>query len=70
MSPIRSLLFEPFKRGANDRAGLGLGLYIVRVIAEAHGGEVSVESSEERGTVFMLRLPRAASAQDQALAYG
>jgi signal transduction histidine kinase len=63
------LLFEPFERGANDGPGLGLGLHIVRVIAEAHGGEVSVESSEEGGTTFRLRLPRAATAQDQTLAY-
>jgi signal transduction histidine kinase len=66
---LMPLLFEPFERGANDGPGLGLGLHIVRVIAEAHGGEVSVESSEERGTTFMLRLPRAATAQDQTLAY-
>jgi two-component system, sensor histidine kinase and response regulator len=52
------VIFEPFRRGAgNEDAGLGLGLYIVRAIAQAHGGEVSVASSSEEGTTFRLRLP-------------
>jgi signal transduction histidine kinase len=55
-------LFEPFWRGPAGepagRGGLGLGLYIVRQIAIAHGGSVAVESIRERGTVFMVRLPR------------
>jgi len=54
-------LFEPFRRGpaaASGRVpGLGLGLYIVRQIAVAHGGSVAVESSET-ATTFTLRLPR------------
>jgi two-component system, sensor histidine kinase and response regulator len=52
------VIFEPFERGGQDRAGLGLGLYIVREIAKAHGGEVTVTSSVEKGTTFVLRLPR------------
>jgi signal transduction histidine kinase len=55
---LLSIIFEPFERGESDGAGLGLGLYIVREIARGHGGEVSVESSDERGTTFVLRLPR------------
>jgi hypothetical protein len=35
-----------------------LGLYIVREIANAHSGKVSVTSSAEQGTTFVLRLPR------------
>ena len=54
-------LFEPFRRGNNRREGLGLGLYIVRQIAIAHGGEISAESTAER-TRFWLRLPRTAAA--------
>jgi signal transduction histidine kinase len=56
-------LFEPLRRGvaaANQRnatEGLGLGLFIVREIARAHGGEVDVRS-DERETVFGVRLPR------------
>jgi len=54
-------LFEPSSpaQGAQDRrGGLGLGLYIVRQIASAHGGAVTVRSSDAE-TVFTLRLPRA-----------
>jgi signal transduction histidine kinase len=36
---------------------IGLGLFIVREIARAHGGDASVESSEAAGTVFALSLP-------------
>ena len=54
-------IFEPFRRG-NARCGgdgLGLGLYIVREIARAHGGDVAVTSTPDDGTVFEVRLPRA-----------
>jgi signal transduction histidine kinase len=51
-------IFEPFERGSQDGSGLGLGLYIVRQIARGHGGDVSVTSSVEAGTTFVLRLPR------------
>ena len=40
------------------REGLGLGLYIVRRIAEAHGGKTRVESSADAGTTFFIVLPR------------
>jgi sigma-B regulation protein RsbU (phosphoserine phosphatase) len=36
---------------------LGLGLYIVRSIAQAHGGDVTVTSSTELGTTFTILLP-------------
>lgn len=48
-------LFRPFWRGARKRAnssGLGLGLYIVKQIVEAHDGSISVESNREYGTTF------------------
>jgi len=44
------------KAGAS---GLGLGLYIAREIVAMHGGTIVAESSEEDGTVFSARLPRA-----------
>ena len=46
---------------ANERAiqGSGLGLSIVRAIAEGHGGTVSVESEPERGATFTVSLPSA-----------
>ena len=50
-------IFDPFERGMEDGAGLGLGLYIVREIARLHGGEVSVRSAPGAGTTFILRLP-------------
>jgi signal transduction histidine kinase len=55
-------LFEPFSRGAQTeetvKLSLGLGLYIVREIVNAHGGKVEVSSTREAGTTFTLRLPR------------
>jgi signal transduction histidine kinase len=53
----RSTLFERFSgvRGA----GTGLGLYIVRRIAEKHGGTVAYEPNEPQGSVFTLTLPYA-----------
>ncbi len=53
-------LFDPFRSGteASRRGrGLGLGLYITKLIAEAHGGEVAVRSDGE-GTTFRVELPR------------
>lgn len=53
-------IFEPFNRASNaaDRIpGTGIGLTIVRQIAEAHGGAVEVASQEGTGTTFTVRLP-------------
>jgi signal transduction histidine kinase len=54
-------LFDPFRGSSTQRGrarGLGLGLFIVHEIVRAHGGTISVESSEERGTTFTITLPR------------
>lgn len=57
----RPHLFEPFRRGkSSDIKGLGLGLYIVQQIAEAHGGRILFESTARTGTRFTLELPRPA----------
>jgi signal transduction histidine kinase len=44
-------------RSREDGGGVGLGLSIVRTVAEAHGGSVSVHSTLGRGSAFELRLP-------------
>lgn len=53
-------IFEPFERAVevDHFGGLGLGLWIVRCVVQAHGGSVSVESVPERGSAFVVRLPR------------
>jgi signal transduction histidine kinase len=58
-------LFEPLRRGRPsdelaESANLGLGLFIVREIAKAHGGEITVTSAGGT-TVFTLMLPRSAA---------
>jgi two-component system, OmpR family, sensor kinase len=63
---LRPTLFERFVRGAGDRGGsFGLGLAIVRAVAESHGGSVEVEPTGERdgapyGARFVVRLPASA----------
>lgn len=61
-----SILFDPMVRLANakDRptGSIGLGLYICRQIAIAHGGNIVAESSAESGTTLKVTLPRQAVA--------
>jgi PAS domain S-box-containing protein len=54
-------LFDPYRQGHESREGLGLGLFIVKQIVEAHDGTVVVCSSKAAGTSFHVRLPRALS---------
>jgi PAS domain S-box-containing protein len=53
------LLFEKYRRsvGSRQKAGLGLGLFIVKTLVERHGGRVEVESVVDRGTHFHVILP-------------
>jgi signal transduction histidine kinase len=56
----RGRIFDPFYRGAGARAGssgFGLGLPILRRVAEVHGGGVDVSRSPLGGARFELRLP-------------
>lgn len=54
-------LFEPYRRMgsavSSRKKGWGIGLTLVRGIAQAHGGRVSVRSDEASGTTFELDLP-------------
>jgi signal transduction histidine kinase len=52
-------VFEAGVRATAERPGSGLGLSIVRTVARAHGGEVTVTSEPGRGSTFRLELPGA-----------
>jgi signal transduction histidine kinase len=57
-------IFEAFRRArsGNNPQGFGLGLFIVRGIAVAHGGSVEVRSGVENGgTTFIVQLPKRAT---------
>jgi heavy metal sensor kinase len=56
----RPFIFERFFRCDQSRteSGTGLGLSLARAFARAHGGDIVVESSEEKGSVFTLTLPK------------
>lgn len=63
----RHVIFDPLVRDTEQpyskkarASGLGLGLYIVKQVAEVHGGTVTLESNEQDGTTFTVRLPRRA----------
>jgi two-component system, OmpR family, sensor kinase len=56
---LRDRVFERFVRGDGDRgSSSGLGLSIVRAVAESHGGTVTLEDAEP-GARFVVRLPAA-----------
>lgn len=58
---FQAKLFERFTQGDSSdtrtKGGAGLGLYIVKKIVERHGGRISFESHQGRGTKFFVELP-------------
>jgi two-component system sensor histidine kinase FlrB len=60
---IRERLFEPFF--TTRPQGTGLGLSVVKAVAAAHGGDVSVETSG-RGACFTIQLPTDSAGKDES----
>lgn len=54
---IEQSLFRPFK--TTKKEGMGIGLFQSKMIIEAHGGRIEVESEENVGTTFRVFLPTA-----------
>jgi len=54
-------IFERYRQvqdnGSRSIQGVGLGLFIVKRLVEAHRGSIEVESSEGKGSVFRVHLP-------------
>jgi signal transduction histidine kinase len=59
----KSKVFDAFYQvdssSTREYGGTGLGLSIVKRLVDGHGGSISIESNEPRGTVFVVRLPQA-----------
>jgi signal transduction histidine kinase len=56
----QQVIFEKFGRSTasgGTKPGTGLGLFIARSIAEAHGGSLEVDSMPDRGSLLSLELP-------------
>ena len=58
LSTILDFRERPNDKVTKDTRNLGLGLYIVRAIVNAHLGKINVTSTENEGTTFVVRLPR------------
>jgi signal transduction histidine kinase len=57
---VRARIFDPFgsRERTSTKSGLGLGLYIVQLVVQAHGGHVELEPDDGEHTAFRLELPR------------
>lgn len=57
-----NLIFQPFRQGEGKEfgpiKGMGLGLYIVNRLVEAHGGRIEVRSEHGRGSTFIAHIPQ------------
>ena len=63
---VQADLFAPFQRTGSKAGGLGLGLSLVRRIADAHGGTVTYEDVPSGGARFVLTLPDGGPTQTAA----
>lgn len=61
----RERIFERFARGtaAQGKSGLGIGLYLCRMIVERHGGALGVEGAAGGGALFWIELPIATASR-------
>jgi two-component system, OmpR family, sensor kinase len=66
----RDRLFERYHRGSNVSGivGTGVGLYLVKMVVDLHGGSIDVEGAEGEGSRFTVRLPVKPAAKSEALA--
>jgi signal transduction histidine kinase len=53
---LRERLFQPFVSGKGDQ-GLGMGLYMARLIVESHGGRIAASTGQRGGARFEVVLP-------------
>lgn len=66
-----AIVFDRFRQvdqsDTRGEGGVGLGLYIVKSLVEAHNGDVKVESEEGRGTTFTVFFPKRSGDRDKPL---
>ena len=62
----RKHLFDRYYRGSNVTGivGSGIGLYLVKTVIDLHGGEVSAESEEGKGSRFIVKVPVSLAPRD------
>ncbi|EJL37866.1 signal transduction histidine kinase, partial [Caulobacter sp. AP07] len=63
---LRTQIFDRFRRATPESQGSGLGLAVVKAIAEAHGGQARCLSTPDGGSIFEIRLPISISTTVQA----